>query len=77
MKKQLHASLVTWMNGKKMQVIKMLKEKRIQAQYYLKDVFLDNELEVKKFIVNSKTILNNLNQDSIEKIRIKIKDLIG
>ncbi len=56
--------------------IKKLKEDRIQTQYYLKNIQLENELQVKKFIAKSKLILNTLNQKKIEEIRTKVKGLI-
>ena len=47
-----------------------LKDKRIQAQYYLKKVVLDNLPEVKKFIFKCQQISENLN---IEELRSKIE----
>ncbi len=47
-----------------------LKDKRIQAQYYLKQVVLDNLLEVKKFIFKCQEISEELN---IEELRGKIE----
>ena len=52
-----------------------LKENRIQAQYYLKDILLEDETNVKKFILKCKTLLNDLDSEKIEKIRTKIKVL--
>jgi len=56
--------------------MKNLKEKRIQAQYYLKDIFLKDETKVKSFILKCKSILISLNSAKIEEIRAKIKKLI-
>ncbi|MGE0793600.1 MAG: hypothetical protein AB7V77_05480 [Candidatus Woesearchaeota archaeon] len=49
--------------------IKNLKEDRINAQYFLKNIILDNEKQVKQFILKCKVILNKLNSTEIEKIR--------
>lgn len=49
--------------------LKKLKEDRIRAQYHLKNIVLENELDVKKFILKCKTLLNNLDSKKIEKIR--------
>lgn len=56
--------------------LKKLKGDRIQAQYFLKNIELGGETNVKKFILKCKTLLNDLNSEKIEEIRIKIKDLI-
>ena len=53
--------------------IKKLKKDRIQAQYYLKNILLEDESDVKKFILKCKTLLDNLNSEEVEKIRAKIK----
>ncbi|MFH1127556.1 MAG: hypothetical protein ABIG84_05215 [archaeon] len=49
-----------------------LKDKRIQAQYYLKNIALDDEQDVKRFILECKLILSSLNSEKIEKIRSEI-----
>ena len=53
--------------------LKKLKGDRIQAQYYLKNIELEDELNVKKFVLKCKILLNNLDSEKIEKIRVKIK----
>ncbi len=50
-----------------------LKEDRIQAQYYLKNVLLDDESNVKRFVIKCKTLLGDLNSEKIENIRTKLK----
>jgi len=53
--------------------LKKLKGDRIQAQYHLKNIILKDELNVKKFILKCKTLLNDLDSEKIEKIRAEIK----
>lgn len=53
--------------------LEKLKEDRIQAQYYLKEILLENELEIKNLILKCKIILQNLNPEKIEEIRAKIE----
>jgi uncharacterized protein (UPF0332 family) len=50
-----------------------LKDDRIRAQYYLKDVVLKDEDSVKRFVLKSKSLLSDLNSEKIELIRKKIK----
>ena len=52
--------------------MKKLKEKRIKVQYYLGKAEI-NFIEVKKFIIKSKLILEDLDEDTIKKIRRAIK----
>lgn len=56
--------------------LKKLKDNRIQAQYYLKNIVLKDELNVKKFILKCKILLGDLNSEKISKIRVKIKDMM-
>lgn len=63
-------------DNSEMKYLKKLKEDRIQAQYYLKDIILEDESNVKKFVSRCKIILYNLNSEKIEKIRKEIKRLI-
>ena len=69
--------LLNLFNFEKSEIIlfKKLKDDRIQAQYYLKDIFLKDESSVKKFILKCKTILNDLNSEKIEQIRLIINKL--
>jgi len=53
--------------------MRKLKEDRIQTQYYLKEIFLKDEKEVKRFILKCKEILNGLSSNKIEEIRDKIR----
>ena len=46
-----------------------LKSDRIQAQYYLKNIELKNEEQVKEFVLKCKTVANNINSENIEDIR--------
>lgn len=55
--------------------LRKLKDDRIQAQYYLKNILLGDESKVKEFVLKCKTLLNGLDSDKIEKIRIKIRNL--
>lgn len=52
-----------------------LKEDRIQAQYYLKNIILKNENPVKEFILKCKVILDKTNDKTIEEIRNQIRTL--
>lgn len=56
--------------------IRKLKEDRIQAQYYLQNVMLEDEVKTKKFILKCKFILDNLDSKRIEDIRAKIRKLM-
>jgi len=51
-----------------------LKSDRIQVQYYLKEIELKDEITVKSFLLKCKSILNELNQQKIEKLRKMISD---
>ena len=53
--------------------MKKLKQNRVQAQYYLKDVLLDNERKVIGFVSKCKEINEELNSEKIEKIRSEMK----
>ena len=55
--------------------IRQLKDDRIQAQYYLKDIALDDESAVKRFVLQCKTLLADLDSGKIESIREKINSL--
>ena len=46
--------------------IRELKEGRIQAQYYLQSLILEDEQKVKKFVLRCKTILADLDSEKIE-----------
>lgn len=52
-----------------------LKDSRIQAQYYLKNVLLEDEEKVKEFILKCKTISNILTSEKIEAIRRNIRKI--
>ncbi|MBN1156581.1 hypothetical protein JXA85_03135 [Candidatus Woesearchaeota archaeon] len=54
--------------------MRILKEDRIQSQYYLKNIILDDEEPVKRFILKCKVILGALNTKTIEEIRKRIKE---
>ena len=56
--------------------IRELKEGRIQAQYYLQSLILEDEQKVKKFVLRCKTILADLDSEKIESIRKKIKNIM-
>ena len=53
--------------------LKKLKKDRIQTQYYLKDVVLNNEKKVMNFVIRCKELLEELDSEKIEKIRSEIK----
>ena len=53
--------------------MRKLKEDRIQAQYYLKKIELENEEDIKRFILKCKIILHHLDSERIEQIRQNIK----
>lgn len=55
--------------------LKSLKKDRIDTQYHLKDIKLDDEAAVKKFVLKCKTLLNGLDSEKIEKIREKINSI--
>jgi uncharacterized protein (UPF0332 family) len=52
-----------------------LKQKRINAQYYLKEEKLEDINKVKEFIINCKKILGDLNYDNINSIRKRIEEI--
>ena len=49
--------------------IRTLKQDRIQVQYYLEKIYLEDENNVRKFIFKCKQILNDLNSSKIENAR--------
>lgn len=51
-----------------------LKRKRINVQYYLKDVELGEVLNVKKFISKCELVLADLDDNKINEIRKKVKN---
>ena len=64
-------------NASEVKYLRELKEDRIQVQYYLKEIVLEDELGVKKFILRCKTLLNNLGSEKIEMIRKTIENVIA
>ena len=54
--------------------LKRLKYERIQVQYYLKTIELNDEFFVKEFIFKCKQILDNLDSTTIENIRTKLEN---
>jgi len=52
-----------------MDYLTKLKEDRIQAQYHLKDIVLEDDSAVKEFILECKTVLEALDSEKIDKIR--------
>ncbi|MCK4967787.1 MAG: hypothetical protein KAS12_01915, partial [Candidatus Aenigmarchaeota archaeon] len=56
--------------------LRKLKFERIQVQYYLKNLVLDDELSVKEFIFKCKQILADLDSLKIETIRLNV-DVVG
>lgn len=53
-----------------------LKDKRIQSQYYLKETKIPGEIDIKKFVLKCKFVLNSLSSKDIEEIRNRI-NLVG
>ena len=49
--------------------IRTLKQDRIQVQYYLKEICLEDENNVRMFILKCKQILNDMNSSKIENAR--------
>ena len=60
-------------NTQEIDYLRKLKQDRINVQYYLKEIHLDDEDNVKRFIIKSKQILNNLNSSDIERVREVLK----
>lgn len=56
--------------------MKDLKEKRIQTQYYLKNIELEDINAIKRFVSKCKLLLNELNSDKITSIREQINKII-
>lgn len=54
--------------------VRNLKDDRIQAQYYLKNIKLKDEEKVKKFILKCKVVLESINSKKIEEIRNWLED---
>jgi len=52
------------------------KVKRIDVQYYLKDILFEEDLKIKAFILKCELILDKLNEDKVKKIRSKFKEFI-
>ena len=61
--------------NKEIKYMEKLKDDRIKTQYYLKEINLKNENEVKDFISKCKNILNNLNSKKIEQIRDRLREV--
>ena len=53
--------------------LKTLKQDRIQTQYYLKEIVLEDENKVKNFVLKCKTLLADLNSEKIEEIREEVE----
>ena len=51
-----------------------LKRKKINAQYYLREVNLDDVSKVKNFILRCELILNDLNDDVINQVRERLDE---
>ena len=54
--------------------LKKLKDDRIQVQYYLKEIVIKEENQVKLFVLKIKEKIERLREEEIETIREKIKD---
>ena len=54
--------------------LSQLKKERIAAQYYLKNVFLPNDVQVKSFVLKCKQLAAQLDHDTITKIRGLVKN---
>jgi uncharacterized protein (UPF0332 family) len=54
-----------------------LKEKRIQTQYYLKDIVLGDEKEVKRFVALCKEKGLSLTPQKISSLRSELSQLLG
>ncbi|NOQ38385.1 hypothetical protein GQ472_05860 [archaeon] len=52
-----------------------LKQDRINVQYYLKEIQLEDTDDVKRFIVKCKQILNRLGSSEIENVRESLKQI--
>lgn len=55
----------------------LIKEKRIKIQYYLEEIFFKDENKVNMFVFKCKSVLNNLISEKIEKIRLKIDNILN
>lgn len=64
-------------NASEIEYLRKLKEHRIQVQYYLKEIALEDESGVKKFILRCKTLLSGLGSEKIEIIRRTIEKAIS
>jgi len=62
-------------SNEQIKYVRHLKDKRIQAQYYLKDMTLNSEDEGKDFVLKCKEILSNLDTDKIKEKRSAIQEL--
>jgi hypothetical protein len=56
--------------------MRQLKDNRIQAQYYLKKILLNDEVPVKQFILRCKVLLSGLSTPKIEMIRSIIRSSV-
>jgi len=52
--------------------VKYLKQERIQCQYYLKEVDLEDVSKVKMFILKCEALLHELNEKKINEVRNKL-----
>jgi len=53
--------------------MKRIKNDRIQVQYYLKDIALEDENQVKKFIITVKKRISDITKDEIMDIRKELE----
>lgn len=56
----------------KIRFMEELKEKRIQAQYYLKEIVMENEQAVKEFVAECKLMIAELTPKKIGEVRSRI-----
>lgn len=68
--------LMEMLDFKKEQIefLKKLKKERIQVQYYLKNIPLENEDEVRTFVLDVKEKISNIKKEDINQIMAKIKE---
>jgi len=57
------------------ELMKKLKDDRIDAQYYLKNVQLSDKVKVKSFVLKAKEKASNIDSDAIKTIREKLKKM--
>jgi len=65
--------LIPYFKEHEYELVKNMKIKRIDSQYYLKDIRIISIEQVKNFLIICKYIIANLNASEMQRIKDKLK----